>query len=460
MMRPTWYVVALATALLLGCNSPGGTAAREVATSSAAPNATPEAKAPSADGMCKEHGVLEAVCTKCNPALAAVFKAKGDWCNEHGFPESFCPLCHPERGGRPLGDVADDGAPRAGTKIQLARAGTGKLAGIETVKAVIRPGGGSVLAPARITYDATKVAQVNARSPGVVLSLKVDVGAKVAKGAPLAVIDSPDVGADRARLGSARARVAVAEENYARELQLEKDGITARRSVLEAKGDLDAAKGEHAALSAALSVMGAGGGGIGGYTLRAPIAGVVTERNASIGKLVAAEQILYEIVDTSSLWADLDVPEVDAARVTVGGKVTITLDALPGRTLSGTIAYVAPSIDEHTRTAKARVALANDGGLLRANMFGQARIAIEADRPAVMVPRSAIQRAKNVHLAFVRTGDEQFETRRVELGISEGELVEVTKGLAPGDEVVTTGSFLLKTETSKESIGAGCCAVD
>src|SRR5213594_1489452 len=46
--------------------------------------------------LCKEHGVLEAVCTKCNPALIAVFKAKGDWCEEHGFPESVCPICHPE----------------------------------------------------------------------------------------------------------------------------------------------------------------------------------------------------------------------------------------------------------------------------------------------------------------------------------------------------------------------------
>src|SRR5213594_3526518 len=58
------------------------------------------------EAFCKEHGVLEAVCTKCNPALIAVFKAKGDWCEEHGFPESFCPICHPERGGRPASDIS------------------------------------------------------------------------------------------------------------------------------------------------------------------------------------------------------------------------------------------------------------------------------------------------------------------------------------------------------------------
>ena len=69
------------------------------------------------DAFCSEHGVLEAVCTKCNPALIPVFRAKGDWCEEHQFPESFCPICHPERGGRPAVDVKADGAPADGTRV-------------------------------------------------------------------------------------------------------------------------------------------------------------------------------------------------------------------------------------------------------------------------------------------------------------------------------------------------------
>ena len=60
------------------------------------------AASPSPDAMCAEHGVLEALCTQCNPALIPVFRARGDYCEEHGFPESICPACHPERGGRDL----------------------------------------------------------------------------------------------------------------------------------------------------------------------------------------------------------------------------------------------------------------------------------------------------------------------------------------------------------------------
>jgi cobalt-zinc-cadmium efflux system membrane fusion protein len=90
-------------------------------------------------------------------------------------------------------------------------------------------------------------------------------------------------------------------------------------------------------------------------------------------------------------------------------------------------------------------------------MFGRAEIALGGARPTVMVPRAAVQRVKHVALVFVRAADDVFETRRVELGIADGDLVEIAKGVAAGEPVVTEGSFLLKTETLKGSIGAGCC---
>src|SRR4029450_4737868 len=107
-------------------------------------------------------------------------------------------------------------------------------------------------------------------------------------------IDSPDVGADRARLAGVKSRIQVAEENYSRAVELHKQGATSRKPLLEAQQELDVAKAEYAALGASLSVLGAGGGGVGGYTLTAPIDGVVTERNVTIGKLVSGEQVLIE----------------------------------------------------------------------------------------------------------------------------------------------------------------------
>ena len=407
--------------------------------------------------ICKEHGVLEAVCTRCNPKLVPVFKAKGDWCNKHDFPESICPTCHPERGGKPAADVSSDGAPSDGMKVKLRTGDTARLAGITTARAVARQGGGGIPVIATIVYDATRVAEINARSAGVVRALKVDVGSQVKAGGALAIIDSAEVGADRSKLTGASSRVRVAVENLEREKQLEREGIAARRSVLAAQQELDAARAEVASLAASLSVVGASAGGAGGYTLTTPLSGVVTQRNASIGKLVATSDRLFEVVDTGAMWAELDVPETDLPDVKLEQSVVLQIEGIAGRELAGKISYLAPSVDAHTRTVKARVQIANPDGALRANMYGRARILAES-RQGVMVPREAIQRAKSVQLVFVKLAADQFEARRVEIGAGDGDLVEVIKGVRVGEEVATQGSFLLKTETLKESIGAGCCA--
>jgi cobalt-zinc-cadmium efflux system membrane fusion protein len=206
-------------------------------------------------------------------------------------------------------------------------------------------------------------------------------------------------------------------------------------------------------------MVGTGGGEAGTYTLQAPIAGVVTRRMATIGTMVGIEEPLFEIVDTSSLWAEIDVPEREASRVKVGQRVQLRVDGAGEREFHGTVSYIAPVIDPHTRTAMARAAIANHGGALRANVYAKARIVTDGSS-AVLIPRTALQQAKGVNLVFVRLAADEYETRRVRVASSDGDLVAVSRGLKAGEAVVTAGSFLLKTETMKEGIGAGCCDVE
>ena len=414
------------------------------------------AEAASAEGaMCKEHGIAEAICTKCNPKLIPIFQAKGDWCEEHGFPESACPICHPERGGQPAAGVADDGAPPDGAKVCLSSKDVVKKVGVETVKAQERPEGVGLVATASLAFDATKRALVNARSPGVVRVIHADLGAKVTKGSPLASIDSAGVGADRSRLQATQARVTVAETTYRREKQLHAKGISSAKAVLDAEQELASAKAEHASIASALGVVGKASGG-NGYTLVAPIAGQVVKRQATIGTMVGIEQTLFEIVDTSNMWVEIDVPEDEVPNVALGQRVLVTVDGIRGRQFEGRIGYISPEVDPRTRTAMARAALANPDGVLRANMFAQARIVLGGSRSTVTVPAIAVQRAKDVMFAFVQTKDDEFEVRRIQIGAREDKVVEVTKGIKPGENVVATGSFILKTETLKDSIGDGC----
>jgi cobalt-zinc-cadmium efflux system membrane fusion protein len=458
MAKPQMLVGALAVFVLASsCSSPAEDGERSTATASAA---TPKRKAvaEAADGMCAEHGVLEAICTKCHPTLIPVFKAKGDWCEEHGFPESVCPICHPERGGRPKGNVdVDNDGPADGTKVTLKDKSLATAAGIETVKAIVNENGPGVSAVVRIVYDAGKVGRINARASGVVRELKADIGTRVEKGQALAVIDSASVGQDRSKLLAARARVTAAESAVSRETSLHERGIAARKSVEQAVQERDAATAELAAAQAALRAVGGVGSTGGAYVLTAPLAGVVVRRDVAVGQTIDPGPTLFEVVDASLMWAEIEVAEHDLAAIKPTQTASIEVDALPGRTFTGKVDYIAPEIDPRTRTAHVRVALANEDASLRANMFGKARIAIGADRSSVMVPRTAVQRAKDVQLVFVKIGDGQYEARRVKLGLNGATTVEITKGVAEGEEVVTTGSFLLKTETLPDAIGAGCC---
>jgi len=454
-MRRSLYVIG---ALLLALPSCGP----QSTTNSDAVSARSDeaATAAVAADMCAEHGVLEALCTKCHPKLIPIFQAKGDWCPEHGFPESICPIHHPERGGRPAIDVAVDEAPADGTLIRFKTLQTAREAGLSVVAAVEGPSSGGVEATATIVADASSMAMVNARAAGVVRSIRADLGSRVSRGSPLAIIESASVGESRSRLLAGRARVETAEANYRREKELHEKGISATKDVQAALQEWESAKAEASSASSALEMVGASGGTSGTYTLRAPIAGVVTKRTATIGTMVDLEEPLFEIINTSSLWAEIDVPEREVPRVRVGQRVLLQLDGLGQREFSGTLSYVAPVVDRQTRTAKARAAIRNGDGALRANMYAKARILTEAGASAVLVPRTAVQEAKGVNLVFVRLAEDQFETRRVKVAHSSGDLIAVNSGLKAGESVVTAGSFLLKTETMKEGIGAGCCDVE
>ena len=117
-----------------------------------------------------------------------------------------------------------------------------------------------------------------------------------------------------------------------------------------ARRDLEAARAEVSAASTALGMVGTDDGNAGTYVLRAPIAGVVTRRAATVGTLVDTDDPLFEIIDTTRLWAEIDVPEASLGTVRVGQRVVLEVDGIPGREFLGEVNYLSPVIDPQTRT--------------------------------------------------------------------------------------------------------------
>ena len=421
---------------------------------SVCPICNPQLQPAATIDWCVEHALPESKCTKCNPELIATFKAAGDWCDEHGFPESVCPSCNPA--------TPPANAEQAALEARIVRLRAPELeaaAGIRTTPATRVAAAGSVNCTAHIEFDPDRLADIRALVPGVVRRLHVQIGDPVEPGDPLFELDSTDIGAIQAALQTARERVRTAEANLARQLDLRGADIASARQVELAQQELAAAKADSRAARAALNMAGAGSSRAGRYTITAPIAGTVLRRPAVLGTAAGDDDSLATIADTSVVWALCDVPETFAGQLALGQSLQLSTAADPDHSFAGPIAWIAAELDPRTRTVTVRADVPNGDGRLRANQFLRGHISTSPSVAVVAVPRAAIQRVGTRELVFVRTDVGVYEPRVIERR-SGGELVQIEGRVAVGDEVVTTGAILLRTEIMPGSIGAGCCIVD
>lgn len=313
-------------------------------------------------------------------------------------------------------------------------------------------------------------------------------------------LEGVPVGESKARLLRAHAAVQLARLDAARESQLfekkinpEKDVQTAQATLAAAEADFLAIREEIAftrqkdqlaaeralqiarsALQAAerrLHILGLSDEQIAAlttgshdalshYELRSPAAGRIVERHVTPGESVEDGHALFVIADTSHVWVMASVAERDLSAVREGQPVLLTVDGLPGGGFQGRLSWISSQVDDQTRLVPVRADLANPDGVLRARMFGRARIVLHENADVLSVPLDSVQSDGCCQLVFVRQADDLFTPRKVRLGASGGGYVEVLRGLRDGEAIVTAGSFLMKTEILKGSIGAGCCEVE
>lgn len=412
---------------------------------------TPPVRAAAAD-WCVEHGLPESKCTKCNPNLVQDFVEAGDFCKEHGFPESVCPKCNPQ--------TPPAGAEKAAIEARVVRLQSPELertAGFKTTKAKRTQAGSSVECTTQLEFDADRVADIRAIVPGVVKTVRIELGEEVKPGTPLFDLESTRVSEIQGALQQATERTRVAELQLERQQRLLATGATSQSGVELAEQELASAEAQRRAAQASLRMTGAAQAApTGRYTLVSPLAGTVVRRPAVVGLLASENVSLATVADTSVMWAVCDVPETDASRVAIGQKVTVTPGGQTDQSFAGEVTWVAMEVDPRTRTVAARAELENPGGKLRANQFARARIETGATQSAVSVPRSAVQRVGDMEVVFVRTAPGVYEPRVVRR-FGAGETVQVAGRIEEGEAVVTTGAVLLRTEIMPGSIGAGCC---
>jgi Cu(I)/Ag(I) efflux system membrane fusion protein len=189
-------------------------------------------------------------------------------------------------------------------------------------------------------------------------------------------------------------------------------------------------------------------------TLRSPVTGTVLERNVVEGQSVGADTPLFTIADLSRVWVVADLYEMDFGRVRVGDRAEFSVDAFPGRSFVGRVDFIYPTLSSETRTLKIRFSLANPGGVLRPGMYGRA-IVRAGSRAVLAVPAEAVVNAGEHDYAFLARAGGRFEPRQVTVGKGDGEWVPVLAGLAEGDTVVSSASFLIDSESRLRSAISG-----
>lgn len=187
--------------------------------------------------------------------------------------------------------------------------------------------------------------------------------------------------------------------------------------------------------------------------LRSPFDGIVTKYDVAVGEVAEPERELFTVTDLSTVWVLADIYEKDIVKVGAGGEALVRVDAFPKRAFIGKVDYITDLIDPTTRTAKARVVVANPDSALKLDMFARVRMPTSEDRQAVLVPTAAIQTVDGQPIVFVPKDETHFAKQNVEVGTAAGEFTELRSGLTTGERVVTTGSFHLKTALLRERIG-------
>lgn len=369
--------------------------------------------------------------------------------------------------GKPASAAGDE---HAASEI-VVRPATAKDLGITVVEVRRKSLQTNLVIPARLLPNQDREAIVGSLVQGRVQRVRVNAGSQVREGEELMLIEGLEIGEIKAAFIKAKAHLRYAEANALRQRVLHEQNIGSEKTLLEAEAEFQKARAEFTAEDRKIHSVGlsdsdverfvsndgdSSSSHVGGLLpVRSPLSGVVAERNVVQGQLVEATTNAFRIIDTGVLWADGQMHERDLGENPAGRSATLTVTALPGRTFKGDIIFVSPVIDAQTRTVTVRAAIPNTGGLLKPNMFGELHVTAGPERHVLSVPENALVRDNGSAFVFIGINDTLFVRRTVSLGQAVNGDVEVTDGIKEGERIVANGSFLLKSELSKEVFGEG-----
>jgi RND family efflux transporter MFP subunit len=359
--------------------------------------------------------------------------------------QSHNPGFNPETGNELEPVYAGDASSMPPGTIQIS-AEKQQLIGVKYGQAEVSGGSRTIRASGRVAVDETRIQHVHTKVDGWIDKVFVDfTGKQVRKGDPLLTIYSPEMLASQREL-----LIAAKTSNTMRNGALPSAFEQSQSLLQAARRRLELWDLTPAQIDRVLET----GQPVKNIILYSPATGFVMERKAFPQLKVTPDTDLYTITDLSRVWVVADVFEYEAPNVRVGQTATVTLQSLPGRTLTARVANILPDVDPMTRTIKVRLDVPNPGLLLKPDMY--ADVDFRVNLPArLTVPAEAVLDAGERKTVFVDRGNGYFEPRQVQTGERVGDRIDILSGLKAGERIVTSGNFLVDSESQLKAAAGG-----
>ena len=309
-------------------------------------------------------------------------------------------------------------------------------------RAVVRHESDQILANGVVAADVSRTYPVSAFSSGRVVDIRARLGDDVLKGQLLLTMSSPDMSQAISEYQKFRASETLTKTQLDRAQLLYSHGATAHKELEVAEDAYYKSKIDAQTAAEHIRILGGDPQHLSSLIdIRAPVAGTIIEQNVTSAagvKSLDNSPSLFTIADLSNVWVLCDVYENDLARVRMGDRAEIELNAYPNRRLTGRVANISKLLDPNTRAAKVRIELANQAGILRPNMFASVHFVSQGAENRTVIPASAILRLQDRDWVFVKLNDRQFRRTEVQAGpVNPDKTQRVLHGLRAGEQVVS-----------------------
>jgi multidrug efflux pump subunit AcrA (membrane-fusion protein) len=313
-----------------------------------------------------------------------------------------------------------------------------QLIGVRTAPVAVSDVARTVRTVGRVEADETRIARVHTKFQGWIDKVYADfVGKLVRKGDPLFAVYSPELVATQQEYLVARKVKATLSSGIYREIGGDPDSLV--KSALQRLRLWDISEDQLARLEQSGEISRT-------LLITSPMDGYITTREVYENTFVTPDKELYTISDLSKVWVTVDVYEYEAAYVALGQRVTMRLSYNPGKTYEGVVSYLYPTLDPNTRTLKIRLEFPNPSLELKPNMYADVELHRGSGR-TLQVPAEAVLDSGVRKIVFISKPGGYFEPREIQVGPKiDGNFV-VTSGLEPGEVIVTSGNFLIDSES-------------